>query len=463
MIDIKLLRANPDKYIQAAKVKRINVDIPALLDIDARLAQARQAVQDLRTAQNVAGKTIATIKDPDAKKLAIARMADTKARLKQNQDLADDLEPRFNDLMLLVPQLPAPEVPQGKDDTQNVVMRHEGTIPTFDFPVKDHMQLGADLDIIDMERGVKLAGSRNYVLKGAGAMLHQAILRLAIDQMINKGYTLLTVPVLVNESVMYGTGYFPLGREQAYLAERDNMSLVGTAEVPTTAYYADEILNAADLPKKFVALSTCFRREAGAAGKDTYGLYRIHYFDKVEQVILCQNDEELSRRFHQEILKNAEDVLKTLNLPYRVVNVCTGDLGQGQVQKFDIETWMPSRNSYGETHSASRFYDFQSRRLNIRYRDESGTTSSMGVPSARQAGVSPASSSVASSSSSSSAAAASKKENPVKFVHTLNNTVIASPRILIPILELYQNPDGTVTVPTALRPYMHGMEKITKK
>ena len=251
MIDIKLLRANPDKYIQAAKVKRIKVDIPALLDIDARLAQARQLVQNLRTAQNTAGKTIATIKDPAAKKLAIAQMADTKAQLKQNQDLADELEPKFNDLMLLVPQLPAPEVPEGKDDTENVVMRHEGEIPKFDFPVKDHMQLGAELDIIDMERGVKLAGSRNYVLKGAGAMLHQAILRLAIDQMIAKGYTLLTVPVLVNESVMYGTGYFPLGREQAYLAERDNMSLVGTAEVPTTAYYSDEILSAADLPKKF--------------------------------------------------------------------------------------------------------------------------------------------------------------------------------------------------------------------
>ncbi len=457
MIDIKLLRANPDKYIQAAKVKRIKVDIPALLDIDARLAQARQLVQNLRTAQNTAGKTIATIKDPAAKKLAIAQMADTKAQLKQNQDLADELEPKFNDLMLLVPQLPAPEVPEGKDDTENVVMRHEGEIPKFDFPVKDHMQLGAELDIIDMERGVKLAGSRNYVLKGAGAMLHQAILRLAIDQMIAKGYTLLTVPVLVNESVMYGTGYFPLGREQAYLAERDNMSLVGTAEVPTTAYYSDEILSAADLPKKFVALSTCFRREAGAAGKDTYGLYRIHYFDKVEQVILCQNDEELSRQFHQEILKNSEDVLKALNLPYRVVNVCTGDLGQGQVQKFDIETWMPSRQGYGETHSASRFYDFQSRRLNIRYREAEGAADSVAagvaaVPAARQAGVSPASPSPT-----------KKSESTVKFVHTLNNTVIASPRILIPVLELYQNQDGTVTVPTALRPYMHGMEKITKR
>jgi seryl-tRNA synthetase len=223
---------------------------------------------------------------------------------------------------------------------------------------------------------------------------------------------------------MYGTGYFPAGRDQAYLAERDGMSLIGTAEVPVTAYHGGEILDEADLPRKYVAMSTCFRREAGAAGKDTYGLYRVHFFDKVEQVILCRNDEATSIRHHQEILANAEDVLKALKLPYRVVNVCTGDLGQGQVQKFDIETWMPSRGAYGETHSASRFYEFQARRLNMRYRGADGT---------------------------------------VRYVHTLNNTVIASPRVLIPVLEFYQNPDGSVTVPEALRPYMGGMESIEKK
>jgi seryl-tRNA synthetase len=239
--------------------------------------------------------------------------------------------------------------------------------------------------------------------------------------MIARGYKLVNVPVLVNESVMYGTGWFPVGRDQAYLVERDAQSLVGTAEVPVTALHADEILDEAELPKKYVATSTCFRREAGAAGKDTYGLYRIHYFDKVEQVIIGPDDERKSLEFHKEILANAEDVLKALKLPYRVVNVCTGDLGQGQVQKFDIETWMPSRNGYGETHSASRFHDFQARRLNMRYRDADGK---------------------------------------VRFCHTLNNTVVASPRILIPILELYQNADGSVTVPEVLRPYMNGIEKI---
>lgn len=423
MIDIKLIRSEPDTFIQAARNKHFNVDISELLEIDAKLLDAQRKLQDARTAQNAAGKEIAQLKG-DQKQAAITRMSELKAEAKALNELIAELEPRFNELMLLVPQPADPEAPLGKDDTENIELRKVGEVPTFPFETKDHMELGASLGIIDMERGVKLAGSRNYVLRGAGALLHQAILRLAIDQMIAKGYELLTVPVLVNEDVMYGTGYFPVGRDQAYLCERDGMSLVGTAEVPVTAYHSGEILEAADLPKKYIAMSTCFRREAGAAGKDTYGLYRIHYFDKVEQVILCPNSKEQSLQFHQEILRNSEDVLQAMKLPYRVVNVCTGDLGMGQAQKFDIETWMPSRNSYGETHSASRFYDFQARRLNLRYRDEDGT---------------------------------------VKYCHTLNNTVIASPRILIPVLELYQNADGSVTVPEALRGYMNGLHRIEPK
>ncbi len=423
MIDIKLIRAEPDKFIKAAKDKRMDVDIPALLEIDARLLKAQQDVQEIRTAQNIAGKEIARLSGP-AKQEKVAQMAHLKARAKELAEQIDALEPRLRELMLLAPQPADPDVPLGKDDTENVVLRVEGEVPRFGFEPKDHIQLGKALDIIDVDRGVKLAGSRNYVLKGAGAMMHQAILRLAVDQMIAKGYTLMTVPVLVNESVMYGTGYFPIGRDQAYLVERDGMSLVGTAEVPVTAYHTDEVLDEADLPRKYVAMSTCFRREAGAAGKDTYGLYRIHFFDKVEQVIIGPNDRSRSVEFHQEILRNSEDVLKALGLPYRVVNVCTGDLGQGQVQKFDIETWMPSRKGYGETHSASRFYEFQARRLNIRYRDSKGA---------------------------------------MRFVHTLNNTVIASPRVMIPVLELYQNADGSITVPPALRPYMGGMERISPR
>ncbi|MCD4699741.1 MAG: serine--tRNA ligase [Phycisphaerae bacterium] len=423
MIDIKLLREDPDLFIQAAKVKNFQVDIKTLLEVDRRILSAQQDLQQIRTEQNRAGKKIAQLKDAQ-KQESIQEMSRLKALAKELSDESDKLQPEFDRLMLLVAQPADPDVPVGADDTENVEIRKVGKIRKFDFEPKDHVELGKTLDIIDIERGVKLAGSRNYVLKGAGAMLHQAVLRLAMDMMLAKGYTPLTVPVLVNESVMTGTGWFPVGRDQAYLCERDGMSLAGTAEVPLTAYHAEEILGADELPKKYVAMSACYRREAGAAGKDTFGLYRIHYFDKVEQFILGPNNKDQSIAFHQEILTNTEDVMKALELPYRVVNVCTGDLGQGQAQKFDIETWMPSRDSYGETHSASRFYDFQARRLNIRYRDADGK---------------------------------------VKFCHTLNNTVIASPRILIPLLELYQNADGSITVPDVLRQYMGGMKKIEAK
>ncbi|MBT3201631.1 MAG: serine--tRNA ligase [Phycisphaerales bacterium] len=420
MIDIKLIRSDPDKYTKAAADKNMSADIAALLEADSALMDINQKLQDARTAQNNAGKQIAELTGQD-KVDAIMSVKSLKTTIAELEAQAEQLTPKFDDLMLLVAQPAAEEVPLGKDDTENLELRTVGEIPSFDFELKDHVELGEALDIIDIPRGVKLAGSRNFILKGAGAMLHQAVLRLAMDQMIAKGYQLMTVPVLVNEDVMYGTGYFPLGRDQAYLAERDNKSLVGTSEVPLTAYHSGEILEASDLPKKYIAVSTCFRREAGAAGKDTRGLYRIHTFDKVEQVVIAPNDQDQSIAYHQEILANSEDVLKALELPYRVVNVCTGDLGQGQVQKFDIETWMPSRDSYGETHSASRFYEFQARRLNIRYRDEDGK---------------------------------------VQFCHTLNNTVIASPRIMIPLLELNQNADGSINIPAALRQYMGGLAKI---
>ncbi|MHC4891490.1 MAG: serine--tRNA ligase, partial [Planctomycetota bacterium] len=338
---------------------------------------------------------------------------------------------------------------------------------------KYHVQLGLSLGIIDIERGVKLAGTRNYILKGDGALLHWAVLRFAMDFMVDKGYVPFSVPVLIKDETMTGTGFFPGSEDQTYRTEADQpvliedgemtfspsqtyrmeenkpvlkedeeigdeatteivfnpsekgkLNLAGTAEVPLTAYHSGEILKAEELPRKYVALSSCFRREAGAAGKDTYGLYRIHQFDKVEQVVICKNSIEESNKFHDEILANAEQVCQALELPYRVVNVCTGDLGRGQVKKFDIEAWMPSRNNYCETHSASKLYEFQARRMNLRYKDPT------------------------------------IKKN--LFCHTLNNTVIASPRILIPILELYQNSDGSITIPKVLRPYMGGREKIGK-
>ncbi|RKY26250.1 MAG: serine--tRNA ligase [Planctomycetota bacterium] len=423
MIDIKLIRENPAAYKHTATVKQCNIDIDELLAVDEQLLQARRELQEVKTAQNAAGKEVASL-PKDEKPAAIARLGELKSRAKKLSEQVDNLEPKFEELMLLVPQIPAPEAPVGKDESDNVEVRKVGEIREFDFEPRDHVALGELLDIIDIPRAVKLAGARNYILKGAGAMLHQAVLRLAMDMIIDKGYQPMTVPVLVNENVMVGTGYFPTGRDDAYLCERDGQALVGTAEVPTTAYYADEILGQAQLPVKFAAMSTCFRREAGSAGKDTKGLYRIHSFDKVEQVILCQADPAESARLHEEIIRNAEDCLAAMDLPYRVIECCTGDMGLGKVRMFDIETWMPSRGSYSETHSASRFHDFQSRRLNIRYRDEAGH---------------------------------------LQFVHTMNNTVIASPRILIPLLELNQNVDGSVNIPEALQPYMGGMKKIEPK
>jgi len=420
MLDIRFIRENPDKVKWAAQVKRIECDVDRLLEIDSQLKQIKQDLQDIQTAKNAAGKQIAKAPAEDKKRL-IDEMSELKKREKDLTARQEELAPEFDRLMLRVPQIPAEDVPLGKDDTENVELRRVGQVREFDFEPLDHVQLGEKLGLIDVERGVKLAGTRSYMLTGAGAMLHWAVLRLAMDHMISRGYLPISPPLLVREEVMRGTGYFPGGEEQAYACERDGVYLVGTAEVPVTAYHSNEILDEAALPKKFVALSSCFRREAGTYGKDTAGIYRIHQFDKVEQVIVGPADEGRSVAFHDEILANAEAVVQALGMPYRVVAVCTGALGIGQVKKFDIETWMPSRQAYSETHSASRFYEFQARRLNMRYRDADGK---------------------------------------IHFCHTLNNTVIASPRILIPLLELYQNADGSVTVPQALRPYMGGMEKI---
>jgi seryl-tRNA synthetase len=421
MIDIKLIRDNPDLFIQAARNKRIDANIPRLLEVDSRLRDARAKLQEIATEKNRIGKSIPKLSG-DEKSAALAQLSGLKPQEERLAEEIKTLQPEFDALLLEVPQPADPDVPVGRDDTENVEVRREGQVRPFDFEPKDHVQLGLALDIIDIERGVKLAGTRNYFLKGDGALLHWAVLRFAVDFMVQRGYVPMVVPLLMRDEAMQGTGYYPGAEEQTYRMEREELNLVGTAEVPLTAYRMGEILSAEELPLKTIGLSSCFRREAGAAGKDTYGLYRIHQFDKVEQVVICRNEVEESNKYHAEILANSEGVLKALDLPYRVVTVCTGDLGRGQAKKFDVETWMPSRKSYSETHSASKFYEFQARRMNLRYKDPE------------------------------------TKKNV--FCHTLNNTVIASPRILIPLLELHQNADGSVTVPQVLRPYMGGKERI---
>jgi len=423
MIDIKEIRENPEKFKKACLSKGFAVDIDRLLEVDCALREAKKQLQDISTSKNTLGKSIPKLSGNE-KQSALSKLSELKQQEAGHNETVRRLGPEFDALMLEVPQPADDDVPLGKDDTENVEIKREGKVRKFDFEPKDHVQLGLALGIIDIERGVRLAGTRNYFLKGDGALLHWAVLRFAIDYMVGKGYMPMSVPLLAKDEVMRGTGYYPGSEEQTYQMERDDLSLVGTAEVPLTACHMGEILSGEQLPLRYVALSSCFRREAGAAGKDTYGLYRIHQFDKVEQVIVCENSVEESNKYHEEILANAEAVMKALELPYRVAKVCTGDLGRGQAKKYDIEAWMPSRKNYCETHSASKFYDFQARRLNLRYKDP--------------------------------------KTKKNLFCHTLNNTVIASPRILIPILELYQNADGSVTIPRVLRPYMNGREKIAK-
>jgi seryl-tRNA synthetase len=421
MIDIKQIRENPEKFKKAARDKHFDVDIEKLLDIDADLQRCKKQLQDYATEKNKLGKSIPQLTG-EKKNNAIGHLSILKKNEATIEDEIKKLQPEFDELMQQVPQPADDDVPLGKDDTENIEIRKEGQIRQFDFEPKDHVELGLALGIIDIERGVKLAGTRNYFLKGDGALLHWAILRFALDVMTGKGYVPMSVPLLMKDEAMRGTGYYPGSEEQTYRMEKDQLNLAGTAEVPLTAYRMGEILSDDELPLKYVALSSCFRREAGAAGKDTYGLYRIHQFDKVEQVVICKNSVEESNKYHDEILANAEAVMQALELPYRVANVCTGDLGRGQAKKFDIEAWMPSRNNYCETHSASKFYEFQARRMNLRYKE-----------------------------------AATKKN---LFCHTLNNTVIASPRILIPILELYQNADGSITIPKVLQQYMNDKERI---
>lgn len=420
MLDIKFIREHAGLVADGARRKRIPFDVDRLLAVDEQRRALQLERDTLREQRSRRSREIGRLAGEE-KQAAIAAMGEVNDRIRTVEAQLEQVIAEFEQLMLLCPNPPADDVPPGETDADNVEVRRVGSPRSFGFPPLDHITLGERLDILDIPRGVKLAGTRNYILKGAGARLHLAVLQLAIDLLTERGFTLMVVPQLVDDACMIGTGYYPGGEEQAYRCERDGLSLIGTAEVPVTSYHMDEILEETSLPRHYCGLSTCYRREAGAAGKDTKGLYRIHQFDKVEQVAICRNDPAESAREHDLLLDNAESVVRALELPYRVVYVCGGDLGQGQVRKHDIECWMYSRDGYGETHSCSTFHDFQARRLKLRYRDKKGR---------------------------------------VHYAHTLNNTCVASPRILIPILEHYQEADGSVTIPAVLRRYMNGQERI---
>ena len=464
MIDLRQLRADPDRFKRGARDKGIDVDVERLLKLDeqrrALLAdhESRRAEQK-KLSKEIGpqiGKLRRQLKDVDTKKRealesAIRELEHRPVQLKSEVQAFDQrlakIEPEWKALWLGMPQPSDLDVPLGRSPEENVEMRRWHP-PWFDpakpfadnkgFAPRTHIELAESLGLVDFERGVKLGGTRHYVLVGDAARLHQAVLRCALDYVTGEhDFVPVSVPVIVREELMVGTGFFPSGRDQAYHVEETrrgaghDLFLTGTGEVSLMGLHQDEILDPDRLPLLYATVSTCFRREAGAAGKDTAGLFRIHQFEKVEQVIICRADQTESRRWHERILGIAEAFLQQLELPYRVMQCCTGDLGPKNADMVDLECWMPSRGAqghdgrplgaFGETHSASRLYDYQCRRLNLRYKDE---------------------------------------RNQSVFCHSLNNTVIASPRILIPILELYQNADGSITVPEVLRAYMGGRERV---
>ncbi len=468
MIDLRQLRENPARFALGAKAKNISVDIDRLVALDAQRRQFQSEQERLRADQNrlakEVGPQIGKLKGqlkgkhgPEAAEIEAqiqqlsAQPTALKAGIAELDARLAEIEPELNTILLQVPLPPDADVPVGSSAEQNVEVKRWNpagfdTAKSFEankgFKPKTHLELVRDLGLADFERGVKIGGSRSYILTGDGMRLHQAVLRFAVDFMTQEnGFKAMSVPVIVREEAMVGTGFFPAGREQAYHIEESkrgggyDLFLTGTGEVGLMGIHQGEILDEAQFPLKYVTVSTCFRREAGAAGKDTAGLYRIHQFDKVEQVVICKADEAESRKWHATMIGFVESLLQRLEIPYRLLQCCTGDLGPKNASMIDIESWMPGRGEigpdksptgeYGETHSASRLYDFQCRRLNMRYRlgGEAG-------------------------------------KGETTFCHSLNNTVLASPRFLIPLLEMHQNVDGSVTIPQALRPYMAGQAKI---
>ena len=424
MLDIKYIRENPREIKKAVADKQLTetIDIDKLLALDAEYLDLLRRVELHRGLKNQLSDNVSKVEDKKAREKLIKEATRVKNELADMERELKELKVKLDEMMLWVPNPPAEDVPYGEGEEGNVVVRQVGKTPSFKFKPKDHLELALDLDLVDIERGAKIGGFRGYFLKNEAVLLEQALLKHALDYMTEQGFEPMTVPWLVKPEYFVGTAYFPWGQEDHYVTQ-DGTALIGTAEVSLTAYYAGEVLDEKDLPAKLVGISPCFRREVGSYGKDTKGIFRVHQFTKVEQVVLVPADEEVSREWHEKMLGYVEKVLKDLELPYQVLLMCSGDMGAGQRKKYDVETWYPAQEKYRETHSDSYFLDFQARRLNMRYKTAKGE---------------------------------------IKFVHTLNNTVIATPRILGAVLENYQQEDGSVKIPEVLQPYM-GIKEIKRK
>jgi len=413
MLDIKFIRENADLIKDAARKKHIDFDPSSLIDADIKRLEKLSLVETLRAEQNLISDKIPQMTDQAERTALIDKMRILKEDLKKNEDDLRTIMTEWQSLMLLVPNIPDMTVPEGESDADNVEVRAWGEKPTFDFKPKDHIELLEMNDMVDFERGVKVSGFRGYFMKNDGLKLFFALWQYTLDYFIKQGYTPMIVPSLVRKEAFVGTGYLPQSEEDLYKVS-DTDYLSGTAEVATMGYHMDEILPKSDLPKKFIAFSPCFRQEAGSHSKDTKGIIRVHEFYKIEQVILCEASHEETVRLHEEITAHVEHMMQELGIPYHIVVNCGGDLGLGQVKKYDIEAWMPSQEKYRETHSSSYFHDFQTRRLNIRYKDTDGKT---------------------------------------KYVHSLNNTACATSRLPAALVENFQQADGSIKIPEVLVKY----------
>lgn len=420
MLDIKFIRENADLVKLAAQKKKVIVDIDRLLAIDDERRARMTALEGKRAAQNSVSSDIATVaNDPAVREPLIVKMQGLKAEIQAEEEALKAVLAQWQALMLQVPNIPDMSVPEGESDADNLEVKTWGEQTKFDFTPLDHIEIMTKLKLADFERGTKVHGFRGYYLRGDGARLSWAIWNYANQFFLAKGFEPLLVPTIVRKSNLYGTGHLPNDAEDVYKTQ-DEDYLIGTGEVSTMGFYSDEVIDRTEFPVKFLAFSPCYRREAGSHGKDTKGLIRVHEFFKVEQVVLCEASHEESVRLHEWINRNTEEFIESLGIPYRTVINCGADIGLGQVKKYDIELWVPGEQKYREISSASYFHDFQTRRFNIRYRDEEGK---------------------------------------LRYAHSLNCTAIPTPRILVSLIENFQQADGTIRVPEVLRPFF-GKEQI---
>jgi seryl-tRNA synthetase len=418
MLDKREIRENPDAVKAAVRVKGIDLDVDELLDLDRASRKLQHELDQAQARRKSSAKEFAQADDARRAQLRTEH-AELESQLKGLREQLAETNERLNGLLLLTPTIPWQGAPVGPDESANVVIRSVGTRPEFGFTPLDHVELLEKRGWADFARARKVAGERAYALEGDMVLLERAVHSYALDVLRGKDFRLVSVPSLVREEALIGTGMFPAHREETYALPADDLYLAGTAEVALVGFHSNEILDHRSLPIRYAGISPCFRREAGSAGRDVRGLLRVHQFEKVEQFVICEADVAESDRWHEQLLGTAEQLLQGLGLAYQVLEVSTGDMGAGKYRMNDINTWMPSLDAYRETHSCSSLLDWQARRANVRYRDADGA---------------------------------------VRFAYTLNNTAVATPRLLAALVENFQTADGQVRVPEVLRPYLGGRE-----